>query len=107
MENEKDSNDEVYFEEIIKKTKTGITFPKNLREDLFDENKDTFFRMIVPNEKDKIILEIKSVSEMNISMTAQLLNYLHVSKVPVGYLINFKNYKVDFKRFVMCPCGIP
>ena len=25
MENEKDSNDDVYFEEIIKKTKTGIT----------------------------------------------------------------------------------
>ena len=60
MENEKDSNDDVYFEEIIKKTKTGITFPKNLREDLFDESKDTFFRMIVPNEKDKIILEILS-----------------------------------------------
>jgi len=60
MENEKDSNDNVFFEEIIKKTKTGITFPKNLRENLFDESKDTFFRMIVPNEKDKIILEILS-----------------------------------------------
>ena len=60
MENEKESKDDVFFEEIIKKTKTGITFPKYLREELFDESKDTFFRMIVPNEKDKIILEILS-----------------------------------------------
>ncbi len=72
MENEKNSNDDVYFEEIIKKTKTGITFPKNLREDLFDESKDTFFRMIVPNAKDKIILEILSEEKAKeISKTLQ------------------------------------
>jgi len=64
MENEKDSNNDVYFEEIIKKTKTGITFPKSLREDLFEnQDKDVFFRIIVPKEKNKIILEIISEEE--------------------------------------------
>ena len=63
MEEEKDSTEEIYLEEIVKKTKTGITFPKNLREHLFEEDQDVFFRMIVPKEKDKIILEILSEEE--------------------------------------------
>ncbi len=63
MENEKDSNNDVYFEEIIKKTKTGVTFPKILREELFEDDRDVFFRMIVPKEKNKIILEILSDEE--------------------------------------------
>lgn len=63
MEEEKNSKDEIFFEEIIKKTKTGITFPKILREELFEDDKDVFFRMIVPMEKNKIILEILSEEE--------------------------------------------
>ena len=60
MEEEKDLKDEIYFEEIIKKTKTGVTFPKTIRDELFEEDQDVFFRMIIPQEKDKIILEILS-----------------------------------------------
>ncbi|GAH28817.1 unnamed protein product [marine sediment metagenome] len=60
MEEEKNSKDEIFFEEIIKKTKTGITFPKILREELFEDDKDVFFRLVVPKEKNKIILEIVS-----------------------------------------------
>jgi hypothetical protein len=55
-ENQK-SNDEPIFEEIVKKTKTGITFPKNLRDLLFEEDSDVFFKLSVPKEKNKIILE--------------------------------------------------
>jgi hypothetical protein len=67
MEEEKDSKDDFYFEDVIKKTKTGITFPKKLREDLFeDDTKDVFFRMIIPQEKDKIILEIISEEQAKV-----------------------------------------
>jgi len=55
-ENQK-SNDEPIFEDIVKKTKTGITFPKNLRELLFEEDSEVFFKLSVPKEKNKIILE--------------------------------------------------
>ncbi|MHA1343333.1 MAG: hypothetical protein ACTSQG_05070 [Promethearchaeota archaeon] len=58
MEQKKDSNEQIFFEDIIKKTKTGITFPKALRDELFDENQEVFFRLIVPKERDKIVLEI-------------------------------------------------
>ena len=55
MERDKNSKEELFFEDVVRKTKTGITFPKILREELFEEDKDIFFRLIVPKEKDKII----------------------------------------------------
>ena len=48
----------------------------------------------------RIILELKSVSSLSHVMEAQLINYLRLSKVPVGYLVNFRNTKVAFRRFV-------
>ncbi|MBY8978819.1 MAG: hypothetical protein KGD72_00380 [Candidatus Lokiarchaeota archaeon] len=63
MAQDKRPEEEVFFEDIIKKTKTGITFPKELREVLFNEEIETFFRIIVPKEKDKIILEILTDEE--------------------------------------------
>jgi len=63
MTQDKTPEEEVFFEDIIKKTKTGITFPKELRETLFNEESETFFRIIVPIEKDKIILEVLTEEE--------------------------------------------
>jgi GxxExxY protein len=48
-----------------------------------------------------LILELKSVSKLNPVMEAQLLNYLRLSKLRIGYLVNFNGTKVDFKRFVL------
>jgi len=48
----------------------------------------------------KIIVELKSVFYINRNMEAQLLNYLHVSNIRVGYVINFRNSILEFKRFV-------
>ena len=64
MTEENDFNGNFFFEDIIKRTKTGITFPKDLRDSLFKEDKDIYFRIIVPNEKDKIILEILNEEEI-------------------------------------------
>jgi hypothetical protein len=58
MEEDKDSNEEPFFEEIVKKTKTGITFPKIMRDEFFSEEEEVYFRLVIPKEQDKIILEI-------------------------------------------------
>ncbi len=69
MEEDQNSNDNPFFEEIVKKTKTGVTFPKELRESLFEEDSEIYFRILVPKERDKIILEflpedqVKELSE--------------------------------------------
>ncbi|RKX92296.1 MAG: hypothetical protein DRP59_05785 [Spirochaetes bacterium] len=48
----------------------------------------------------KIILELKAVFSLSPVMKAQIINYLRLSKVPVGYLVNFRNTRVQFKWFV-------
>ncbi|TKJ24545.1 MAG: hypothetical protein CEE42_10405 [Promethearchaeota archaeon Loki_b31] len=65
---EKKPNDDFFFEDIIKKTKTGVTLPKELREALFNEDEEVFFKIIVPNEKNKIILEFLSEEEAKVQL---------------------------------------
>jgi GxxExxY protein len=48
----------------------------------------------------KIILELKAVKALDNNMEAQIINYLKLSKIPVGYLMNFKNVRLEWKRFV-------
>jgi GxxExxY protein len=50
---------------------------------------------------DKIIIELKSVTEFHPAMEAQIINYLRLSKYQVGYLINFNGSRVEWKRFVL------
>ncbi len=50
--------------------------------------------------EDKIIMELKSVRELSPVMFAQCINYLKLSGLQVGYLVNFHNLRVEWKRFV-------
>ncbi len=47
-----------------------------------------------------IIVELKSVVRLNECMEAQTINYLHLSGLPVGYLVNFHNINLEWRRFV-------
>jgi len=47
-----------------------------------------------------MILELKSVKELSEVMEAQIINYLKLSGLPVGYLMNFANLRVEWRRFV-------
>jgi len=58
-----------------------------------------FFADIVVDNK--IILELKSVNAFSSAMEAQLLNYLSISKIKVGYLINFHGSFLKWKRMVL------
>jgi GxxExxY protein len=50
---------------------------------------------------DTIIVELKSVKELHKTMEAQIINYLRLAKLEVGYLINFNGIRVEWKRFVV------
>jgi len=50
---------------------------------------------------DKIIVELKAVSEIIDEHQAQLINYLNASGLKLGLLINFGHYpKLEYKRFI-------
>ncbi len=50
---------------------------------------------------DSIILEVKSVSQLAKSHYAQVINYLAVSDLPLGLLVNFNEDSLKYKRFVL------
>ena len=47
-----------------------------------------------------IIIEVKSVKRLTDNTAAQIINYLRLSKIQVGYLINFRNKSVEWERYV-------
>jgi GxxExxY protein len=53
---------------------------------------------------DKIIIELKAISQLTSCEQAQLLNYLKATGIAVGLLINFGNPNtLEFKRMVLTP----
>jgi GxxExxY protein len=50
--------------------------------------------------ENKIIVEVKAVSQVNRSHEAQLLNYLKATGLRVGFLVNFGK-QLEFKRRVL------
>ena len=49
---------------------------------------------------DKIILELKALSELTSEHESQLLNYLKASGIKLGLLINFGEKSLVYKRFI-------
>ena len=52
----------------------------------------------------KIILELKSIPELTPANTAQLINYLKITGMSVGYLLNFGESR-DYKRIIGMSVG--
>jgi len=84
----------------VELSRAGITFERQREYPLYYKGELVgayIADLVVDN---KIILELKSVSALNPVMDAQIINYLRLSKVPVGYLLNFNGLKVEWRRFV-------
>ena len=47
-----------------------------------------------------ILVDVKSIDEIGENEEAQMLNYLRISKLEVGMIINFKNPKLTWVRKV-------
>ncbi len=51
--------------------------------------------------EESVIVEVKSVEKLEDVHRAQLLNYLKISGIRVGLLINFSRPKLEFERLVV------
>ena len=50
---------------------------------------------------DKVVVEIKAVERLDNVHRAQLLNYLRISGLRVGLLLNFANPKLEYERIIV------
>jgi|688.fasta_scaffold1452644_1 GxxExxY protein len=50
---------------------------------------------------EKIIVETKTIDRITDIERGQVLNYLRVTKLPLGLIINFKNPRLEWERVVL------
>ena len=50
---------------------------------------------------EKIIVELKALSELSNDHISQLLNYLKATKLRVGLLVNFGSHSLIYKRLIL------
>jgi len=50
---------------------------------------------------DKIIVEIKTIESISNSERAQMINYLKITGLRVGVILNFKKAKLEWERIVV------
>jgi len=83
--------------------KTGLEVVTQVSQPIVYDNRelDSGFRLDMLVEK-CVIIEVKSVETMHPVYEAQIMTYLRLSKVRLGFLINFnvKHLKDGIKRFV-------
>ncbi|MBC8214917.1 MAG: GxxExxY protein [Candidatus Marinimicrobia bacterium] len=51
--------------------------------------------------KNKVVVEIKTVESINDEHRGQLLNYLRITGIEVGLILNFKPAKLEWERLVL------
>ncbi len=51
--------------------------------------------------ENKIILDLKAINNLDSSHQKQVLNYLVISKLNLGLLINFGSDKLEYKRIIL------
>lgn len=48
----------------------------------------------------QVIAEVKAVEKISDQERAQLISYLHVTKIPVGLILNFRHRRLEYERLV-------
>ena len=69
---------------------------------------EVFYKNIKLNKKyqtdficyNNIVIELKAVTSINDIHRSQLINYLNITKLKVGLLINFSNKSLEYQRLV-------
>ena len=56
----------------------------------------SFYADLLVNER--VIVELKTVSELSEQHRMQVINYLNATGIPVGLLINFGNPRLQYRR---------
>lgn len=75
----------------------GIRFKRQASIDVMyrgHQMKDSFKADFVV--EDQVILELKSVAQLNEAHLAQIINYVRLTKMPVGLLLNFNVQRLKY-----------
>ena len=82
----------------IEMTRQGLNFQREMEMPVYYEGENIGTRRVDFFVEEKIMVELKAITQMEKVHLAQALNYLEAFKMEIGLLINFGNTKLEFKR---------
>ena len=83
--------------------RAGLDYRRELEMDIYyrDVEEPIGTRRVDFLVEDKIVVELKAITNVEDVHKAQLLNYLKMYKMEVGLLINFGTKSLEYKRFAL------
>ena len=85
----------------IEMKKQGLSFNREMEMPIFYDEIHIGTRRVDFFVEDKIMVELKAVTQFEKVHLAQALNYLEAYKMEIGLLINFGNIRLEFKRLTI------
>ncbi len=85
---------------IIELRKAGLSIAVEKEQAIFYDDEWVGARRVDILVEEKVLLELKAISEFSSSNYNQIQNCLEAFKIEVGLLLNFGNTSLQFKRFV-------
>ncbi|TKJ42421.1 GxxExxY protein [candidate division LCP-89 bacterium B3_LCP] len=80
--------------------KAGLKYHRELEIPVFFEDCNVGVRRADFLVEDKVLVELKAISELGKIHESQIINYLKAYKIEVGLLINFGEKSLKFRRFI-------
>ena len=84
----------------IEMEKQNLTFQREIEMPIHYDGIEVGTRRADFLVEDKVLVELKAITELEKVHLAQALNYLEAYKLEVGLLINFGATKLQFKRLI-------
>ena len=78
----------------------GIEFQREVEMPIFYKDVEVGKRRVDFLVKDRVLVELKAIKELDDSHKAQIINYLEAFRLEIGLLINFGEKSLKFKRFI-------
>lgn len=78
--------------------KQGLNFSREVEIPIFYDHVNVGTRRVDFLVEEKILVEMKAVTQLEKVHLAQALNYLEAFKLQVGLLLNFGSTRLEFKR---------
>ena len=84
---------------IIELKNSGLSCEAEVERDIYYEGIKVGSRRLDLLVDNKVIVELKAVTEVEPLFYNQIINYLKIFKIEIGLLINFGNISLQYRRF--------
>ncbi len=84
----------------IEMEKQSLGFTRELEMSIYYEGREVGTRRVDFLIENKILVELKAITQLDNVHIAQGLNYLEAYNLEIGLLINFGSTKLEFKRLI-------